>query len=83
MIVIYGKDGCSYCERAKILCESQGLAHQYLVMGLDYTREQLFEKFPNAKTVPQIMIKNDKIGSYNELVKYIEETGYNGTGNTL
>jgi glutaredoxin len=43
----------------------------------------LLEQFPNARTVPQIIINGDKIGGYNELVSYIEETGYNGTGLTL
>lgn len=83
MIEIYGKDGCQYCEKAKQLCESRGLAHRYLVMGLDYTREQLFETFPGARTVPQIKVNEAKIGGYADLLNYIEETGYNGTGNTL
>jgi glutaredoxin len=83
MILIYGKEGCSFCERAKILCESQGFAYEYLTMGEDYTRELLFETFPGAKTVPQIVVNGTKIGGYNELIKYIEETGYNGTGLTL
>jgi glutaredoxin len=83
MITIYGKDGCSYCERAKALCRSQGLAYEYLTMGADYSREQLFETFPNAKTVPQIIINGNKIGGYSELLNYIEETGYTGTGHTL
>lgn len=83
MILIYGKDGCSFCQRAKSLCESYGFDFEYLTMGEDYTREQLFETFPGAKTVPQIVVNGLKIGSYNELVNYIEETNYTGTGHTL
>jgi glutaredoxin 3 len=83
MIVIYGKDSCSYCERAKIFCESQGFDFKYLSMGEDYTREQLFETFPSAKTVPQIIINGKKIGGYDDLLTYIEETGFNGTGYTI
>jgi glutaredoxin len=83
MITIYGKDGCPYCEKAKELCESRGFAHKYLTMGKDYPREQLFETFPEAKTVPQIIINGTKIGGYNELIKYIEDTGYTGTGHSL
>lgn len=83
MILIYGKDGCPYCVKAKKLCESQGLTHEYLTMGEDYTREQLFETFPGVKTVPQIVVNGTKIGGYNELITYLEETGYNGTGHTL
>ena len=29
------------------------------------------------------MINGKKIGGYDQLVKYVEETGYNGTGWTL
>lgn len=83
MIIIYGKNGCSFCERAKALCESQGFAHKYLTMGQDYSREQLFETFPTARTVPQIIVNGEKIGGYTDLLNYIEETGYTGTGHTL
>jgi len=50
---------------------------------VDYTREQLLETFPLAKTVPQIVVNGFKVGGYTELAKYIEETGYTGTGHTL
>jgi glutaredoxin 1 len=83
MIQIYGKEGCSFCQRAKLLCESYNLDFEYLNMGEDYSREQLFENFPGAKTVPQIVVNGLKIGGYNELVNYIEETNYTGTGHTL
>ena len=83
MILIYGKEGCSYCERARALCESQGLKFEYLIMGEDYSRETLLETFPGAKTVPQIVVNGSKIGGYTELLNYIEETGYTGTGDTL
>ncbi len=83
MILIYGKDGCSFCQRAKLLCESYNLDFEYLNMDEDYSRETLFENFPGAKTVPQIVVNGLKIGGYNELVNYIEETNYTGTGHTL
>lgn len=83
MILIYGKPGCPFCEKAKTLCEIRGLAYEYKSMGTDFTREELLETFPMAKTVPQIVVNGVKIGGYEDLTKYIEETGYNGTGMTL
>jgi len=83
MIEIYGKPQCPYCEQAKALCEQMKLEYVYKSMGTDLIREELLEMFPEARTVPQIIINGTKIGGYNELVKYIEETGYNGTGMTL
>lgn len=83
MILIYGKPGCGYCEAAKNLCETRGFLFEYLTLGEDYSREQLLENFPLAKTVPQIVVNGLKVGGYNELLKYIEDTGYTGTGHTL
>jgi glutaredoxin len=67
MIEIYGKPACPYCEKAKS----------------DFTREELFEQFPTARTFPQIKINEKVVGGYEQLVTYIEETGYNGTGYIL
>ena len=83
MIEIYGKPACPYCEKAKSLCESRKLSYQYYQLDKDFTREELFEQFPTARTFPQIKINDQAIGGYEQLVTYIEETGYNGTGHSL
>lgn len=83
MILIYGKPGCAFCEQAKTLCETRGFMFEYMTLDEDYTKEQLLETFPGAKTVPQIVVNGLKIGGYTDFVKYIEETGYTGTGHTL
>ena len=83
MIEIYGKPNCPFCEKAVHLCESRRLEYVYSSLDKDYTREQLLEWFPGARTVPQIKVDGTKIGGYTELVNYIEETGYTGTGETL
>lgn len=82
-IEIYGKPGCPQCEQAKALCELRKFDYNYYMMGTDYTREELLENFPGARTVPQIKIGSTKIGGYADLVTYIEETGFNGTGHSL
>ena len=46
----------------------------------DFDRETLMETFPGARTFPQIIVGGTKVGGYNEMLKYIEDTGYNGTG---
>lgn len=83
MIEIYGKPQCPYCDKAKRLCETRGYKFVYKTLDVDYTREELLETFPNVRTVPQIIVNGTKIGGYSELVNYIEETGYNGTGHTI
>lgn len=83
MILIYGKPGCGYCEAAKHLCDSRGYIYEYLTLDEDYTKDQLLETFPGARTVPQIVINGLKVGGYNDFIKYIEDTGYTGTGHSL
>jgi len=83
MITIYGKPMCPFCDKAKALCEQRGYNYEYKTLGTDYTKEELLETFPGARTVPQIVINGNKIGGWEQMVKYIEETNYTGTGHTL
>jgi len=41
------------------------------------------ENFPGARTFPQIIVNKEKIGGYEALLNYIENTGYNGTGHSF
>lgn len=83
MIEIWGRTGCGYCEAAKKLCEDRNFKYKYYQLGEQFTREELIEQFPEAKTYPQIKVASLYVGGYSELTRYIEETGYNGTGMTL
>ena len=83
MIEIWGKPACPYCEKAKRLCESRNLKYVYKQLDVDFTRDEIFEEFPEAKTFPQIKINGTRIGGYDKLGTYLEETGYNGTGHTV
>lgn len=83
MIEIWGKPNCPYCERAKALCETRNLKYTYKQLDVDFTRDEILETFPGAKTFPQIIVGGVKIGGYDKLGIYLEETGYNGTGHTL
>lgn len=83
MIEIWGKPQCPFCDRAKQLCETRGLKYTYKQLGVDFEREEVLEEFPGARTFPQIKVNGDKIGGYDKLGTYLEETGYTGTGHTL
>jgi glutaredoxin len=83
MITIYGKDNCGFCTKAKNLCDIRQLEYAYVDVGLTQNLNELKEKLPNARSVPQIWVNDTHVGGYNELVQHIEETNYNGTGYTL
>jgi len=83
MIEIYGKAACPHCDAAKRLCEQRQLEYKYYQLDVDFTREEVLEMFPGARTFPQIKVQGSSIGGYDKLGTYLEETGYNGTGLTL
>ena len=45
---------------------------------------QLFEDkgLPAPRTAPQIFIGEQHVGGYEQLLKYIEDTGFNGSGSS-
>lgn len=79
-IQIYSKENCPYCTKAvrlavQIVNEASQQNHTYdkYMLDVDFTREQLLEKFPSARTFPQITIDGLSIGGYKEF-----EEWYNG-----
>ena len=83
MIEIYGKPACPHCDQAKRLCEQRELEYKYFQLDIDFTREEVLEMFPGARTFPQIKVNGTSIGGKDQLGTYLEETNYNGTGYTL
>ena len=72
MITIWGKPACPSCMKAKATCESRQLQYEYKELGKDFTREQVFEKFPGARTFPQIIVDGEKIGGFTEYKALID-----------
>jgi len=70
MIEIFGKTQCPFCDKAKALCEQKGLEYTYSQLGEDFTREELFEQFPTARTFPQIRVDGQAIGGYDKLLEW-------------
>lgn len=83
MIQIWGKPQCPHCDAAKRLLETRNIKYEYLQLGIDFEREQVLSEFPEARTFPQIVVNGVKIGGYDKLGQYLEDTNYNGTGYTL
>jgi glutaredoxin 3 len=72
--IVWSKDNCTFCDQAKALLEQRNIAYEEKKIGHGYTREDLLEAVPTARTVPQIFVHNNHIGGFQELRKYIEET---------
>jgi glutaredoxin 3 len=75
MIIIYGKENCPWCLKAKALVEQYTLRYEYLDIGKNpELRTQLFERHPETKTVPQIWWGDRHIGGYEGLATEIQNT---------
>lgn len=76
-IVIYTKDYCSYCEKAKALLKGLDLEYAEKKFGIDFkTADDLQEAVgKKVRTMPQIVIDEQLVGGYNQLVEYFVEKG--------
>lgn len=70
MIKVYGKSGCSFCEKTKVLCELYELEYEYLDATVDeWVLDFLIGN--DFKSVPQIFIDGKHIGGYTEFYEHI------------
>ena len=71
--VVWSKNACPFCDQAKGLLKIKGIEFEERNVSKDWTKEQLLEAVPNARTVPQIFLDDKLIGGFTELKKYFEE----------
>jgi len=68
---VWSKDHCPFCDQAKSLLKLKGIEFEEKKIGHGYTREQLLEAVPDARTVPQIFLDEQLIGGFTELKKHL------------
>lgn len=71
--VVWSKYHCAYCDQAKALLTQRGIEFEEKKIGDGYTREELLEAVPTARTVPQIFIGEELIGGFTELKAHLEK----------
>ena len=70
--LIWSKDYCPYCDRAKALLTQKGIEYEERKIGNGWTKEQLLESVPTARTVPQVFLDSKHIGGFDDLRKYFD-----------
>lgn len=65
--IVWSKDMCPYCEQAKMLLRSRDIEFEERNINRGYSREQLLEAVPGARTVPQIFLDGELVGGFTEL----------------
>lgn len=70
--VVWSKYDCPFCDQAKSLLTLKGIEFEERKIGDGYTREDLLEAVPTARTVPQIFLGDELVGGFTELKKRLE-----------
>jgi glutaredoxin len=69
---IWSKVDCTFCEQAKTLLTAKGIEFEEKKIGEGFTREDLLEAVPTARSVPQIFVDDTLVGGFNELLDYLK-----------
>ena len=72
-VEIFGKPDCIHCEKAKFLCKQKEIEFTYQELGKDFEMGFILEKFPGAKTFPQIIVDGEYVGGYDDLSVFLKE----------
>jgi len=70
---VWSKYQCPYCDQAKALLTQKGYTIEERKIGDGWTKEDLLEVVPTARTVPQIFLGEELIGGFTELKKKLTE----------
>lgn len=66
---VWSKHGCGFCTAAKVLLKQHNIEIDERIIGEGWTKEQLLEAAPQARTVPQIFLDEEYVGGFTELKK--------------
>ncbi|MGC0121907.1 glutaredoxin 3 [Pseudoalteromonas piscicida] len=68
-VVIYTKDYCPFCHRAKALLDAKGVTYtEYDIGAQPELRDEMIEKANGGYTVPQIFIAERHIGGCDDIM---------------
>lgn len=70
--VVWSKDACPFCVQAKALLTQKEYEIEERNIQHGWTKEQLLEAVPNARTLPQIFLDDEYIGGFTELKKHLQ-----------
>ncbi len=65
---LFSKDSCSFCVRAKMLLEQQGVDFEYVDLTGDVDAQVDLARRTGRMTMPQIFVGDELIGGFEDLV---------------
>ena len=77
-ILIYSKNNCQFCNKAKHLIKTIGLEYEEKSLEKDFDSDpsKMMEDIGKpVRTMPQIKIDGQLIGGYNQLIEHFADKG--------
>ena len=77
-IVIYSKNNCQFCTKAKHMIKTLGLEYEEKSLEKDFDSDpsKMMEDIGKpVRTMPQIKIDGELVGGYNQLVEHFADKG--------
>lgn len=74
-IIMYTKSNCPNCDSAKKLLDAKGLDFMERDVGIPEWRDSLQRIFPDARQMPQIFIKGQRVGGFAGLQAALKQMG--------
>lgn len=66
-VIVYSKDHCPYCDRAKQLLAHKKVAYEEIRIDLDPAQAKIMMDLSKRRTVPQIFINDQPVGGFDDL----------------
>jgi glutaredoxin len=70
--ILWSKYDCTFCDQAKALLKQNEIEFEERKIGDGWTKEELLEAVPTARTLPQIFLDGKLVGGFTELKKRLE-----------
>jgi glutaredoxin 3 len=71
--IVWSKNSCPFCVQAKNLLKLKGIEFEERNISAEkWTREQMLEAVPTARTLPQIFLDDNYIGGFTELRRHLQ-----------
>ena len=75
-IIVYSKNNCGYCDKAKALLKGLGLSFETRRMEEFESVDSMIKDIGSrVRSMPQIKINGELIGGYNQLIEHYNKEG--------
>lgn len=77
---VWSQTNCPACTEAKRMLDNFGVQYTEKMLGINgFTKKDLIEKVPNARSVPQIFLNGEYVGGLQELKKKLADDNNKNT----